>query len=64
MTGVAVNVTVVPWQTLFWFTETEVLTGSMGLTTIVTVFEVAGLPEMHVRLDVITTYTWSPFVGI
>jgi hypothetical protein len=28
-----------------------------------TTFDVAGLPDLQVMLDVITTYTWSPLSG-
>ena len=56
MTGVAVKVTVVPAQILFWSALTETLTGRIGLTTIVILLEVAGLPEMQVRSEVITTW--------
>jgi len=39
------------------------LAGSRGFTVIATVFDVAGLPEAHARLDVITTYIKSPVRG-
>ena len=57
LTGVAVNVTEVPWQILFWLAAMVALTGRMGLTTIVTVFDVAGLPDMQFRLEFMTAYT-------
>jgi hypothetical protein len=37
--------------------------GVPGLTVMVTVLEVAGLPVMQVAFEVITTYTWSPLTG-
>jgi hypothetical protein len=62
--GVAVNVTEVPWHTLFWLTATETDAGRTGFTTIVIVLEVAGLPVMQLIPEVITTYTTSPFTGV
>jgi hypothetical protein len=35
----------------------------MAFTVMVTVLDVAGLPILQVRLDVIITYTWSPLTG-
>ena len=55
MVGVAVNVTGVPAHTGFWLAAMLTFAGSEELTTIVMVFEVAGLPVMQVRLEVITT---------
>ena len=49
---VAVNVTGVPWQILFWLTVMVEVTGRMGLTTIVMVLDVAGLPARQVRFEV------------
>jgi hypothetical protein len=40
---------------LFWFTVIETLTGRLWLTIMVTVLDVAGLPEVHERLEVMTT---------
>lgn len=42
----------------------DTLTGRFGFTVIVTVLEVAGLPVLQARFDVMITYTWSPFTGI
>jgi hypothetical protein len=42
----------------------ETLTGRFGFTVIVTVLEVAGLPVLQARFDVMITYTWSPSAGI
>jgi hypothetical protein len=57
LTGVAVKVTEVPWHMLFWLATITTLTGNRGFTVIVTVFEVAGLPVMHDKPEIITTYT-------
>ena len=63
--GVAVNVTVVPEQTGLVEGETETLTGRFGFTTIVIVFDVAGLFWMHpVMEEVRTQVTTSPFSGM
>ena len=64
MVGVAVKVTEVPEQTGLAEAETDTLTGSSGLTDMVTVFEVAGLPVGQVALEVSTQVTRSLFVGI
>jgi hypothetical protein len=40
------------------------LAGTTAFTTIVVVAEVAGLPEAQGALEVITTYTASPFAGV
>ena len=55
MTGVGVKVTEVPSQISLADGETETLTGNKGFTVMVTVFEVAGLPVLQVRLDVMIT---------
>ena len=47
MVGVAVKVTAVPAQMLFWLTPIETLTGFVWFTVIVIVFDVAGLPVVH-----------------
>ena len=39
------------------------LTGRLGLTVMVTVFELAGFPVGQVALEVIMTYTWLPSPG-
>jgi hypothetical protein len=62
--GTAVNVTEVPAQTLFAEAEIETLTGSKGLMIMVTVLDVAGLPLVHVALEVRTHFTASPFAGV
>jgi hypothetical protein len=53
--GVAVKVTDVPAQTGFALAAIETLAATVGFTVMVTVFDVAGLPVTHPRLDVITT---------
>jgi hypothetical protein len=62
--GVAVNVTEVPEQTGFADGATETLTGRIGFTVMVTVFEVAGLPDRQVALDVRTQVIASPLTGV
>ena len=64
LTGVAVKVTEVPAQTELADSEIDTPAVKTGLTVILTVFDVAGLPVMQDRLDVIITYTWSPLAGI
>jgi len=60
---VAVKVTGVFAQRLLAEGDIETLAGSKGFTVMVTAPEVAGLPDLQVRLDVIVTYTWSPLAG-
>ena len=55
MTGLGVKVTGVPSQTGLADGETETLTGKTGLTVMITVLEVAGLPDMQDKLDVMIT---------
>ena len=63
MTGVAVNVTLVPEQMVVpGFAVMVTLTGRFGFTVVVIVFEVAGFPVGQVTLDVRTQYTASPVV--
>ena len=64
MVGVAVKVTEVPAQTGLFEAAIDTLTGSIGFTVMVTVFEVAGLPVGQVALEVSTTVTASLFAGI
>ena len=63
MTGVAVKVTEVPEQMELADSEIDTLAGNDALTVMTTVFEVAGLPVLQERLDVMITYTWSPLAG-
>jgi hypothetical protein len=60
LVGVAVNITEVPEQTGFAEAAILTLTGKLGLTTIVIVLEVAGLPVTHDAFDVKTQVTISP----
>jgi hypothetical protein len=60
---VAVKVTDVPAQIGFAEAAMETLTGFNGLTVIATVLEVAGLPEVQTKLDVIRHFTWSLLAG-
>ena len=64
LTGVAVNVTCVPAQTGLADAVIETLAATVGLTVMVTVLDVAGLPLTHVALEVMTTYTASPLTGV
>ena len=52
MVAVAEKVTEVPAQTGLPDGEIKTLTGRLGLTTIVNILEVAGLPVAQVALDV------------
>ncbi len=63
LTGSGVKVTEVPSQILLAEGEIETLTGDKGFTVMITVLEVAGLPVLQGRLEVMTTYTWSPLTG-
>ena len=63
MVGVAVNCTSVPWQMLFTYGATEMLTGSAAFPTIKMELETAGLPLTHDKLDISWQVTTSPFVG-
>ena len=63
MVGIAEKVTEVPAQTGLLDGEIEMLTGKLGLTVIVTVFEVAGLPVAQVALDVNRQVMASEFNG-
>ena len=64
MTGVAVKVTEVPVQTGFAEGVMETLTGNNEVTAIVTVLDVAGLPDGHPIFEVSTQVTASLFTGI
>ena len=50
--GVAVKDTTVPSQTGFADAVMDTLTGKFGLTVMVIEFDVAGLPEVQVALEV------------
>ena len=61
LVGTAVNVTFVPAQIVVKLAEITTLTGRLGFTVIVIVFDVAGLPVAQVALEVRTQVTKSPF---
>ena len=63
MVGVAVKVTFVPVQIVVADAATLTLTGKFGLTFIITVFDVAGLPVAQVAFDVNITKITSPFAS-
>ena len=63
LVGVAVKVTEVPAQIAPEGTAAMLtLAGKFGLTTIVIVFDVAGLPVTQVNVEVITTEIASPLI--
>ena len=64
MVGVAVKVTEVPAQTGLAEAATDTLTGKLGFTVMVTVFEVAGLPVGQVAFEVSTQVTRSLLEGV
>ena len=64
LTGLAVNVTELPSQTGFEPGVMVTLTGKRLLTVMVTVFDVAGLPELQIALEVRIQVTSSPFCWI
>ena len=57
------KVTETPEQTGLADAETVTLTGKIGLTVIVTVLDVAGLPVAHVAFEVNTHETVFPFAS-
>jgi hypothetical protein len=57
-------VTEVPAQTGFADAAIETLTGTIGLTTMVIAFDVAGLPVGQVTFDVNTQVTTWPLMGV
>ena len=64
LVGVAVNVTEVPAQTGLAEAAIDTVTGSNGLTVMVTVFDVAGLPVGQVTFEVRTQLIVLPLAGI
>jgi hypothetical protein len=60
---VAEKLTEVPAQTVVADAEIETLTGRFGLTVIITVFEIAGLPVAQVALEVNWQVIASEFAG-
>jgi hypothetical protein len=61
--GVAVNVTDVPEHTGFADAEIETLTGRVGFTVTLIVFDAAGFPVGQVALEVKTQEAASLFSG-
>jgi len=61
--GVAVKVMEVSAHTGFADATTDTLTGYDGVTTIVIVFDDAGLPEAQLIFDANMQFTWSLFAG-
>ena len=57
LVGVAVKVTLVPAQTGLAEEPMDTLTGRIGFTAMVMILEVAGLPDLHKRLEVRTQVT-------
>ena len=64
MVAVAVKITEVPAQTGLEDADIDTLTGSSGLTVIVTVFEVAGLPVAQVAFEVSTQVIRFPLANV
>ena len=64
LTGIAVNVTGDPKQNGLVRVEIETPAANEGLTTMVTGFEVAGLPLTQAAVDVNLQVTISPFTGV
>ena len=63
MTGEAVNVTNDPAQKGLEEATIETPTGRFGLTTMVTVPEMAGFPDGHCTFEVRVQVTASPLTG-
>lgn len=63
-TGVAVNVTEVPLQTVVADAETLTEGVAVAATLIVITLEVAGFPETQEAFEVSTTLTWSLFASV
>lgn len=55
--------TLVPEQIVVAEAETLTLTGRLGFTVIVTVFDVEGLPVAQVAFEVMTQVTLLPFAS-
>jgi hypothetical protein len=65
LAGVAVYVTAVPEQTGFAEPPINTLTGILGFTVILMMFDAAGFPVIHeLILDVSSQLTTSLFAGI
>ena len=65
LVGVAVNVTDVPSQMILpGFAAILTLTGKFVFTVMFIVFDIAGLPVVHVSLEVSCTDMASPFTRV
>ena len=64
MTAVAEKITKVPAHTGLADAATDMLTGRIGLTVMVTVSDMAGLPLLQTSLEVRLQVISSPFTGI
>lgn len=64
LVGVAVKVTLVPAQTGLSDGAIELLTGKIGFTIMVTMFEVAGLPVAQVAFEVSAQVIALLLVGV
>jgi hypothetical protein len=64
LTGVAVNVTELPWQNGFADATIEMLTGRFGMTDTGYWMLDTGLPVVQVSEDVKMQLTRSPLAGI
>ena len=64
MVGVAVNVTLLPWQTGLAEAALATLTAELAFTVMVTEFDVAGLPVIQAAFDVSTQVTASLLAGV
>jgi hypothetical protein len=63
LTGIAVNVTLLPSQTGFEDALMEIPTGRLGATVISIGFELAGLPSGHFMLEFIWQVTMLLLAG-
>ena len=64
MIGVAVKVTGAPAHTGFADSAIDTLTGSNGLTVMLTALDIAGFPEVQVSTEVRTQVRELPFDGV
>jgi hypothetical protein len=64
LVGTAVKVTLVPAHMVVADADILTLAARIGFTTIVTVFEVAGLPVAQVAFEVITQVMVFPFARV
>ena len=64
MVGVAVKVTEFPTHIVLADADIDTLADRFGLTIMVTVFDVAGLPVEQITFDVMTHVIWSPLARV